>query len=71
MTKFLQGDSEGTGFLGVVEESCKFGFGCRGNNLFQDMTGDMDGTIQDWIGLDLVDRYKYPAALDLALETDR
>jgi hypothetical protein len=49
VTEFLKGKLEGTGFLGVVEESSKFGFGSRGNNFLQDMAGHMDGAIEDWV----------------------
>jgi hypothetical protein len=46
MSHLGEGSPEPGTIFGVVEEGAKFGFGCRGDNSFDDGAVDMNGTIE-------------------------
>ena len=45
MSQFFETDPDGARFLGIVEDGSKFAFGSRGDNFFQGLAWDVDGTI--------------------------
>ena len=51
VAKFGKSRAKWTGFLAVVEEGSKFGFGCRGEDLSHDMTEDVNGAIGLVVGV--------------------
>jgi hypothetical protein len=48
MTHVSKGSSQPCGFLAIVEDGFKFGFGGGGDNHFEDGTGDVDVAVSGW-----------------------
>ena len=48
MAYFGEGDSHWHGVLAVVEHAAGFGFGCGGDDDFEDGAVDMDGAVSWW-----------------------